>query len=82
MPYGFRAQGRGPACKKGRVGDNPGATSFGPTPKPLILKETTGGEFRVHRATIRKASIRYIDLLEGFYNGNYPPEIVPDYNPT
>ena len=27
-----------------------------------ILKETTGGEFRVYRASIRQ-SIRYIDLL-------------------
>ena len=27
------------------------------------LKETTGGEFRVYRASIIKASIRYIDLL-------------------
>ena len=38
-----------------------------------MLKETTGGEFRVYRA-----SIRYIDLLEGSYNGSYPPENVLD----
>ena len=34
------------------------------------LKETTGGEFRVYRASIRLL-FRYIDLLEG-----YPPENV------
>ena len=37
------------------------------------LKEITGGEFRVYRA-----SRRYIDLLQGSYNGNYPPENVLD----
>ena len=39
----------------------------------LLLKETTGGEFRVYRA-----SIRYIDLQKISYNGNYPPENVLD----
>ena len=38
-------------------------------------KETAGGESRVYRAHY-KASIRYINLLEGSYNGNYPPENV------
>ena len=42
-----------------------------------LLKEATGGEFRVYRG-FHKASIRYVDLLEGFYNGNYPPENVLD----
>ena len=36
----------------------------------IRLKETAGGEFRVYRA-----SIRHIDLLQGSYNGNYPPEM-------
>ena len=33
--------------------------------------------FRVYRASIRLL-LRYIDLLEGSYNGNDPPENVLD----
>ena len=41
------------------------------------------GEFRVSRASIiYKASIRYIDLLYGSCNGNYPPENVLDIKVT
>ena len=42
-----------------------------PASEAATLKETTGGEFRIQY----KASIRYIDLLQGSYNGNCPPEI-------
>ena len=41
----------------------------------LVSTETTGGEFRVIYG-FYGASIRYIDLLEGSYNGNYSPENV------
>ena len=36
------------------------------------LKETTGGEFMLYRAS----NIKYIDLLQGSYSGDYPPENV------
>ena len=38
----------------------------------LTIKGTTGGEFRVYRASIRL--LKGIDLLQGSYNGNYPPD--------
>ena len=41
------------------------------------LTETTGGELRVQKG-FYKASIMYIDLQKGSYNGNYPPENVLD----
>ena len=42
----------------------------------ICLKETTGGEFRVFRASTKL--LWYIELLYGSYNGNYPPENVLD----
>ena len=50
-------------------------------PQPTMLKETTGGQFRVYRASVRLRSIRYIDLLSGSYNGTYPAENILDLNP-
>ena len=35
-----------------------------------MIKETTGGKFRVYRASI--------ELLYGSFTGNYPPEYVLD----
>ena len=38
----------------------------------------TKGNYRWEDLGFYKASIRYIDLLYGSYNGNYPPGIVLD----
>ena len=53
------------------------ATSSSSLDESLQLKETTGGEFRVYRA-----SKRYVDLLYGSYNGSYPPENVLESTPS
>ena len=49
---------------------------FGIPGLQICLKETTGGEFRVFRASTKL--LWYIELLYGSYNGNYPPENVLD----
>ena len=43
--------------------------------KCLYLKETTGGEFRVYRASIR---LLKRDIYRPSTEGNYPPENVLD----